>query len=709
MLNKRSVEILTNLIEGDGMLHLEELADIYNLSKRSIRYDIDNINFFLKVNGFSQLEKFSKGVYQLDESIENFNEIKILIKTKYYIFSPSERINYIRANLYFLEEPLKANHLEEVFSISNSTVRADLNELKAYYKDHNLEIDYQPKKGFVLSGDEETLRKSALKFLLKYVKISKGQIIYRDNIVPTLGTDLILSKVNNFFDTVSIKEISEFIKNISTALEISISDEAHNTLKLYLLFLIKRVESFNFLNGKRENELFLSETREYKVLIDEIKRFESVFCLVLSDSELLFLTELLLGSHSYNFNTSFFKHWIEMELLVKKIIEDVSDNLGKDLTNDLVLYKGILNHLKPALYRIKNDITLKNKVSEEVKESFSDYFDAVQKSCQTFLEPHIGRVIPDEEIGYLTIHFKISLDKIISLSVPKDILIVCSFGYGTSKLLKHQLKEEFNVNIVNIIPYNEFIDINYLGDIDLIITTLNTESFNIKNKDYNIPVVEISPFISEKCRKKLIKLGVQKKTEKSTEISVSEILTIVSDYEKFHDKEKLIGSLNKVLPVSIIDDRDSSRGLSSFISEGNIKFIDSLPDWEKAVKAAGEILEEQGYTTSTYTKEMIDVIHKNGSYMVIGENIAIPHASGNDFVNKTGFGILCLNKPVKFPEGKMVNVIVPFSSIDQYEHSRALTDLIDLMDDYSLVDFLKTNPTKHQILELIDKVTKNNN
>ena len=64
-----------------------------------------------------------------------------------------------------------------------------------------------------------------------------------------------------------------------------------------------------------------------------------------------------------------------------------------------------------------------------------------------------------------------------------------------------------------------------------------------------------------------------------------------------------------------------------------------------------------------------------------------------------------IKEPVEFPEGKMVSIIVPFSSIDQYEHSKALTDLVDLIEDNSLLNFLKTSPTKNQVIEFIDNIT----
>ena len=36
----------------------------------------------------------------------------------------------------------------------------------------------------------------------------------------------------------------------------------------------------------------------------------------IDENELLLLTELFLGSHSYNFNSSFFENWIELKLVL---------------------------------------------------------------------------------------------------------------------------------------------------------------------------------------------------------------------------------------------------------------------------------------------------------------------------------------------------------------------------------------------------------
>ena len=37
----------------------------------------------------------------------------------------------------------------------------------------------------------------------------------------------------------------------------------------------------------------------------------------------------------------------------------------------------------------------------------------------------------------------------------KNIIIVCGSGYGTSKLIAQQIKNRYNVNIVDTIPMNQ--------------------------------------------------------------------------------------------------------------------------------------------------------------------------------------------------------------------------------------------------------------
>lgn len=83
MLNKHCIEIIKHLVDNNLQLSLKEAANFFNISERSIRYDIDNINYHLEKNGYMEIEKFQKGIYSTRESIKNLQ----LFWKKFYINS----------------------------------------------------------------------------------------------------------------------------------------------------------------------------------------------------------------------------------------------------------------------------------------------------------------------------------------------------------------------------------------------------------------------------------------------------------------------------------------------------------------------------------------------------------------------------------------------------------------------------------------------
>lgn len=65
------------------------------------------------------------------------------------------------------------------------------------------------------------------------------------------------------------------------------------------------------------------------------------------------------------------------------------------------------------------------------------------------------------------------------------------------------------------------------------------------------------------------------------------------------------------------------------------------------------------------------------SYIVIGPNIAIPHAAPEDGVNQVGMSLLCLKQSVPYGNSKM-NLIVVIATKDKQEHIHALMQLMKL-------------------------------
>ena len=76
-MNKRSREILSQLItktEYSQTISIQELADMFKVSSRTIRYDIDQINDYLKENHLQPLNLGKRGVINTEPDITKARE-----------------------------------------------------------------------------------------------------------------------------------------------------------------------------------------------------------------------------------------------------------------------------------------------------------------------------------------------------------------------------------------------------------------------------------------------------------------------------------------------------------------------------------------------------------------------------------------------------------------------------------------------------------
>ena len=96
-MNKRSREILSQLItktEYSQTISIQELADMFKVSSRTIRYDIDQINDYLKENHLQPLNLGKRGVINTEPDITKARES--LSEEGFYSFklTREERVSF---------------------------------------------------------------------------------------------------------------------------------------------------------------------------------------------------------------------------------------------------------------------------------------------------------------------------------------------------------------------------------------------------------------------------------------------------------------------------------------------------------------------------------------------------------------------------------------------------------------------------------------
>jgi len=138
------------------------------------------------------------------------------------------------------------------------------------------------------------------------------------------------------------------------------------------------------------------------------------------------------------------------------------------------------------------------------------------------------------------------------------------------------------------------------------------------------------------------------------------------------------------------------------ILDGNIQTVDFVKDWEESIKIASKPLLEKNIIKKKYVEAMIESIKKLGFYVVLRENLAMPHARPEEGAMDTGISLLKLKQPVNYGDEKVYLVIV-LASKDSDSHTEILMKLVELFQDDESIEELIKAETIEEVRRVVGK------
>ncbi|WP_314011618.1 PTS sugar transporter subunit IIA [Pseudostreptobacillus hongkongensis] len=635
MLNSREIEILEILIQNPE-INIDYLCEYFDISKRTIQYNISNINYYLFKSDLSKINiKDNRFIVQIKE-IERFVDD---LKNSNYI-SKEDYNDLIYLYLIFNDNGLNISQVSKRLNISRNTLKLELNNI-------NEKLEYIHSKGYYIRIDNSS-------------KIEILDKIYRNSHLKEFFLEII--------DGVLIFKIEEFLKDISKKIKLNISSEVYKKLIFSIYCSIKYPE-------KSLNTFILNEDNEK---IKEV--FEKYFE---GNAGFNFIADIIIGL-SLNPNL---ESWLDESFLIKKMIKEVSDDIGIDLTEDKILYDFLLSHIKVSIYRLKKNIKLTNPVYEQMYINEDGILDSIRGAVSE-MENIFEIKFTDIELSLIAYHFKASIDRTVTTN-RKKVILVCGLGYGASRILEYNLKEKFDIDILDVLPsYMISKDIVDNKNVDYILTTVDLEFDSIK----------INPILQIEDYNKLELLGIKRKKDKIELSDFIEDLNEISNFNK-NELEKLL--LNKYSNVFFKGFKTKST-LINFLTEDKVKFVDNVKDWQEAFNILGKNMLRHKSITQEYIVEMINMVEKIGPYMVIDDGIALPHAKPEHGVLKTDVSILIIKDGVMIKDRK-VYIMFCFSTINENSHLELLSDIYKLiMKDKFLKEILELKDYK-QLIKYIEK------
>ena len=679
MIKKRYFEIINLIMNSNDEIAIKDISDLYGITERSIRYDIDELNtFFYKKNDRNIIE-ISNNKLKILYTEREIKEIIRNIDIKEYFFSENERVDILAYEIFLVKDEFILQYFTEKYNLSKTTIIYSLKELNKIIDEYGLMIEMNNNRGYKIIGREINIRKYIINILRQYLKNIKNKNIQYDYYGKIVGHFLSEEKME-FFKSV--------INRILEKTEKTVSDEAFETLQLFLVISQIRNEKNYKIEEDTENKIFLSGTLEFNKIEEILKTVENM-----EERDIYYYVDFFLGSYSYNWDYSYFLNWILIESLIDQFIRLLSQELKINLTEDMILRKELLNHIKPAIYRMKNKFRLTESILKEVKELYMELFIKTKSSLKT-ISDFINIPFDEDEAAFITVMVQRAVMRYSPLAVSKkepDILIVCGLGYSSSRFLYENINNRFQVNIIDIIPFNQLENYDYLKKADIIISTLD---FSLDGID----VITVNPIMSEKDVLKLKNYGL---SEKKTKIRLSELLKFI---KSISDEEKLKEQLMTSFGENIYDDTEQAvnreKSFENLLSKESIRLNINVNNLNELIEFTGQTMISAGLVKEDYTEELKNQIMQYGKYILIGEKTILPHGQLLKNVKKTGFSLITLKKGIDFL-GSEVKIVICLASRNKDEHLQAVLELNRYMKKPDFESELLSKKTAEEMINYL--------
>ena len=616
-LNERQNSILKYLYNKKDYTTINEISKEFKVSVRTIRYDLDNIEYTLKDNEKISLVRTPRYGIKLEfkgkRDILTFSSIFDCVE----INSPEDRVIFIAINL--LIGNSKVEELANMLSVSKNTVVSDLKKAKEILNNLRINVISKAYIGTCIEGDEEDVRYA---FINLYYKISNA-----DNYK-------LLKMIIDDFDSVK-NDIEKRIHKVENRLSLEYSDTSFKELIIIIMYCFMRMGEYSNFNYSEE---YIKEKEQE----EEFEAIQYAFADKTEDKkEICYLMKWFKSAKVMSFIND--KSDVKMDgnkYLAMRIIEDMEKYTGIDYSNDFDFVNSVVMHFSVAMYRMQNNFKIENPLKEDIKMRLGIIYQITEDVMKKY-EREIGVEFPDDEVSYMAMHFGAAFERKTQEIFDTKALILCNSGLATAGLLSARMEVMLpQIQVEGVCRLNNLEEELKNKDVDIIISTVP-----IRNTD--IEYVEVNPMLNIDDVLKLKKLAFNNVYEKSSEY-------LVSKYKG-----------------------DKISSVAEIIRKSNAAFLYDADNWRDAIAEASKPLIKSGDIKEEYVDDMIKAIEDLGTYMVFIPEIAFVHASNKNVVNNA-VSMLTLKNEIYFGDNSEVRIksVVVLANKDE---NKNLIELINIL------------------------------
>ncbi|WP_018659105.1 BglG family transcription antiterminator [Allofustis seminis] len=672
---------ISYLIHPDTIstLSIQEARDLTGLEIENVLQQLDAFDYQINGNQLCippiPIEKWLSKLLNIQS-----NKSEIILKT-------DDRQAMIYLMIYSQYRHFTVYHFQDLLDVSRGTIFNDIAELKEKISATGLDIKYDRIKGYHIVGRHNEVFKLAKNFISRLCYSDEGRY---------------------------------FLFYYIFSMNYTLYGQARDLLKKYI-----DDEGYRFVLSRTDEIVFLMILSKHMMKSYDFTPIDS-FDKIKDLKIFKFCCNLLLNFYELEeistYNTCIFTICV-LTVLQGEIHEPAFDfllYLSADIIHRveqlLVVYfsdfKRLLfdfyNHLVPAFFRIKYDLEITNPAMATIYKKYDTLYKITAQAVQP-LEQVTKKKTPENEIGYFTILFggaMNSLGQKEETPANPRALIVCPNGVSSSLILESELKKTFPT--ITFTGADSFLELGNLSEssYDFIFSTVYLK--------HTKPVYLVNPIMTQQEKNHLIeKVRNDWKIDGYNFPSANEIIHAIMPYIHLKSgvtEEKLYGVIYHLIydfnHQKNNDKRKPTHSFSKLITEDKFITLEKIDNWEDAITLASEPLLKNGSIEKRYVNAMIENVKAFGSYIYLGEGIAMPHARPSDGSHALDISILKIKVPIKLLENEehQVDTFIILSTLNNQSHFELIEEINTIINDRKLLMRFKSINNYADLKQLLNEI-----
>ena len=522
----RMRQILLVLLREDGPISVKTLAEQIGVSKRTAQRELEYMESTLKAYEIHFLSKTGVGIW-----LEGSEEEKDRLFEQARQGDPYDVSNRDERRKRLTLEILKEKGLKKLFYYSSqfggseATISADLESVESWLGQYDIQVSRKPGSGISAGGSEENYRRAIRAFISENMDTRVLREAYEvEKNVPDRYDILKKSEIGQVLDDDILRRVIDCIADMDHLRIRNLTENSYVGLVLHISIAINRILKDEVIEPGSAWMEKMERDEDYLLAEEIVAELEEEFEIDIPEMEICYICLHIKGAKhekvQWNTPNGLPLENRELQRLVNEMIDAYDPVQSCLLKQDEEFIQGLLAHLQPTLIRLMHGMRIQNPMLQEIQEGYPEIY----RKCRNVAEvlgKKAGRPVPEEEAGFLAVHFGAAVFRLEGRreTIRKvHVGVVCSSGIGISRLMVSKLEKTFKDQMIltaygknDITPY-------ILGKTDFLISSIPMEQ-------QDIPVIHVNPLLNEEDMEEIRKRVFQfermpEKYKKDNEFSI---------------------------------------------------------------------------------------------------------------------------------------------------------------------------------------------